>query len=497
MARSNHDDFNGYRKWLGINNKTRHPTHYELLGISLDEDDPDVIHAAVEQRRRFVESKRGDGHDGVVTEILYRISEAETTLLNNEMRREYDRQRKLWEKRQKNRQIDPIATRSRVRSRPGPTVGEGTGFVSTFAGILGAFCVAIAIMTWFSFQLPWFEAADQAEAAPVVQVPDSVAAPAQVALVPAPVVVASNVLAQTAKRPDILIADFEMETYGNWKVEGEAFGAGPAVGTLADQMPVFGYQGMRLVNSYVKRDQTTGKLTSPEFTIQRSWINFLIGGGGHDGETCMNLLVGGKVVRTEVGRNTINYSGSEELQSASWDVADLVGKTAVLQIVDQHTGVWGHINIDQITLSDTNTAPIRIALKTADRSSQDQSLPPRDEKRVKLADSQTSSNNNKTQPPIPKPAEDPTSPYVGKYKLNVTYVQTRQRDPERILEFRADMTLITNDGLTGAWKLVGDQLQIEVAGYKIEQFKKTENELTGIAMKDGERYRFEATKISD
>jgi hypothetical protein len=84
------------------------PTHYELLGISLDEDDPDVIHAAVEQRRRFVESKRGDGHDGVVTEILYRISEAETTLLNNEMRREYDRQLELFEKRQKSRQIDPL-----------------------------------------------------------------------------------------------------------------------------------------------------------------------------------------------------------------------------------------------------------------------------------------------------------------------------------------------------------------------------------------------------
>jgi curved DNA-binding protein CbpA len=92
MARSNHDDFDGYRKWLGITNKKRLPTHYELLGISLDEDDPEVIHAAAEQRRRFVESKRGDGHDGVVTEILYRISEAETTLLNNEMRRGYDRQ---------------------------------------------------------------------------------------------------------------------------------------------------------------------------------------------------------------------------------------------------------------------------------------------------------------------------------------------------------------------------------------------------------------------
>ena len=181
MARSNHDDFDGYRKWLGISNKNRAPTHYELLGISLDEDDPEVIQAAAEQRRHFVESKRGDGHDAIVTEILYRISEAENTLLNNEMRRDYDRQRKLWEKRQKNRQIDPIASRSRVRSRPEPTVGEGTGFVSTFAGILGVFCVAIAIMTWFSFQLPWFESADQVEAAPIVQVPAPVAAPAQVA----------------------------------------------------------------------------------------------------------------------------------------------------------------------------------------------------------------------------------------------------------------------------------------------------------------------------
>ena len=181
MARSNHDDFDGYRKWLGITNKKRLPTHYELLAISLDEDDPEVIQAAAEQRRHFVESKRGDGHDAIVTEILYRISEAENTLLNNEMRRDYDRQRKLWEKRQKNRQIDPIASRSRVRSRPEPTVGEGTGFVSTFAGILGVFCVAIAIMTWFSFQLPWFESADQVEAAPIVQVPAPVAAPAQVA----------------------------------------------------------------------------------------------------------------------------------------------------------------------------------------------------------------------------------------------------------------------------------------------------------------------------
>ena len=167
--------------------------------------------------------------------------------------------------------------------------------------------------------------------------------------------------AQTARRPDILISDFESETYGEWKAEGEAFGSGPAEGPLAGQMQVSGFHGRRLVNSFFQGDRTTGTLTSPEFTIQRPWINFLIGGGGHEGKTCLNLLVNGKVVRSEVGANT-SSGGSEELHSASWDVADLVGKTAVLRIVDQHTGGWGHINVDHIVLSDTNTAPILIAL---------------------------------------------------------------------------------------------------------------------------------------
>ena len=158
------DDFDGYRKWLGISDKKRPPTHYDLLAISLDEDDPEVIHAAADQRRRFVESKRGDGHDAVVTEILYRIDEAEATLLNNEMRRGYDRQLDLFGKRQKSRQVDPNAPRSRIQSRPGPTVGEGTDFVSTFAGIVAVLCAGFGIMAWFSFQMPWAKLEKDADA---------------------------------------------------------------------------------------------------------------------------------------------------------------------------------------------------------------------------------------------------------------------------------------------------------------------------------------------
>jgi len=151
---------------------------------------------------------------------------------------------------------------------------------------------------------------------------------------------------------DILIADFEGQSYGDWKVTGEAFGPGPARGTLPGQMNVSGFKGRGLVNSYYKGDNTTGTLTSPEFRIERRYITFLIGGGRHPGKTCMNLLINGKVVRTATGPND-RPGGSEALDRMTWDVSDLAGRKAVIQIVDQQKGGWGHINVDHIVQTDT------------------------------------------------------------------------------------------------------------------------------------------------
>src|SRR5262245_41076341 len=75
---------------------------------------------------------------------------------------------------------------------------------------------------------------------------------------------------------DELLADFEQSDYGAWKVTGDAFGAGPAQGTLPNQMPVSGFLGHGLVNSYLHGDASTGTLTSPEFTIRHRYVNFLI-----------------------------------------------------------------------------------------------------------------------------------------------------------------------------------------------------------------------------
>jgi fructan beta-fructosidase len=158
-------------------------------------------------------------------------------------------------------------------------------------------------------------------------------------------------LAAPADRPDVVVAAFEADDYAGWTATGTAFGKGPARGTLPGQMHVEGFEGHGLVNSFIGGDDATGTLTSPPFTLNRRHLNFLIGGGKYPGETCLDLLVEGSVVRTATGPND-KPGGSERLDWASWDVAEFEGKEAVLRIVDGRKGGWGHINVDQIVQSD-------------------------------------------------------------------------------------------------------------------------------------------------
>ncbi|MBE0534854.1 MAG: hypothetical protein IH624_04230 [Phycisphaerae bacterium] len=150
----------------------------------------------------------------------------------------------------------------------------------------------------------------------------------------------------TGDRPAIVFADFEGADYGEWTAQGEAFGKGPARGTLANQQEVSGFAGKGLVNTFLGGDdKLQGKLTSPLFAVERMFVSFLIGGGSHD-KTCMNLIVDGKVVRTAKGKN------NERLEWQSWNVKEFEGKQARIEIVDAESGGWGHINVDQIEFGD-------------------------------------------------------------------------------------------------------------------------------------------------
>ncbi len=163
-------------------------------------------------------------------------------------------------------------------------------------------------------------------------------------------------------RPDILFADFEGETYSLWKTEGTAFGAGPVeMAKMPSYQGEVGGHGGRVVNSHAsapgntiaEKDARTGRLISPEFVIERDYVHFLIGGGNHPGKTCLNLLIDGEVVLSATGR------AANRMAPGTFSVARWVERKARLEVVDEATGSWGNIGVDQIVFSDSpSTAPI-------------------------------------------------------------------------------------------------------------------------------------------
>ena len=165
-------------------------------------------------------------------------------------------------------------------------------------------------------------------------------------------------------RPDILLADFESDDWGGWTVEGTAFGPGPARGALPGQAAITGYLGDGYASSFHGGDPALGRLISPPFTVQRRYLSFLIGGGRHTyygnndpGYVAVNLVHDGHVVRT-APRSQWAPDGSDHLAWDWFDLADLAGTQVRVEIVDQHTGPWGHILVDQFAQTDTLPIPL-------------------------------------------------------------------------------------------------------------------------------------------
>ena len=55
-------------------------------------------------------------------------------------------------------------------------------------------------------------------------------------------------------------------------------------------------------------------------------------------------------------RTTTGQDG-EALNWTNWDVSEFAGRTARIDIVDENTGGWGHINADHFVFSDQPAFP--------------------------------------------------------------------------------------------------------------------------------------------
>ncbi len=140
---------------------------------------------------------------------------------------------------------------------------------------------------------------------------------------------------------------FEDRTFDNWTVSGDAFGREPAGGpTGFDQGPVGPFEGSYLVNSFHGGDSSTGRMLSPEFTVDRPKLTYRVGGGNVPGQLAVRLLVDGKQVYSGSGVN------SDIMQLRTVDVAQHKGKKMRLELVDQCVGAWGHLLFDDLVLRD-------------------------------------------------------------------------------------------------------------------------------------------------
>ncbi len=82
--------FDPYHKWLGIPKEQRPPTFYQLLGISPRETDHDVIEEAAIRQTTHLRAYQMGAHAQDCTRLLNEVAQARTTLLNPELRRDYD-----------------------------------------------------------------------------------------------------------------------------------------------------------------------------------------------------------------------------------------------------------------------------------------------------------------------------------------------------------------------------------------------------------------------
>ena len=87
---------------------------------------------------------------------------------------------------------------------------------------------------------------------------------------------------------DILIADFKGDPLpAEWQVEGYAFGS-RTPGTERQQAAK---------TTPNQRQYQTGKLTSPEFVVERGYLVIDLGGTYHPKKCCVALVIDGRDVR--------------------------------------------------------------------------------------------------------------------------------------------------------------------------------------------------------
>jgi endoglucanase Acf2 len=144
---------------------------------------------------------------------------------------------------------------------------------------------------------------------------------------------------------DTLIADFESGFPAGTTQSGVVNGGfiidgGSGLGGV-------GVMGASLANTR-GNNGTQGIVRLPDFTINKTYLNFLLAGGNFADTQVRVILSNGTTVATAQGLSSTN------LRWVALDLTAWQGQTAHVELVDQNTGAWGFLSVDQIVLSNSN-----------------------------------------------------------------------------------------------------------------------------------------------
>jgi non-lysosomal glucosylceramidase len=150
--------------------------------------------------------------------------------------------------------------------------------------------------------------------------------------------------------PPILLANFETTDYMGWKTGGEAFGISPASYKSIPGAPTKGRAGDACASSLPSGPAATGTLESPEFTLERNSLRFLLAGEQDAAHVRMELRSGDQVLFSALPWK------KDVLAPVQWDLRAHIGKKARLVAID--ASPTAGLVFDQVELLDQKLPPL-------------------------------------------------------------------------------------------------------------------------------------------
>ena len=149
------------------------------------------------------------------------------------------------------------------------------------------------------------------------------------------------------------VFDFERVGWDGWTASGTAWGEGPVTAPVTGQDMVVGATGARFATSMHGGDRTTGRLTSPEFTIDGARLTLRLGGGTDASNLRVELwsqdpAVDPNGASAPVATASALLPGGDTLREVTLDVSRFRGRPGRLVLIDDSE--VGHLDIDDVLL---------------------------------------------------------------------------------------------------------------------------------------------------